>query len=68
LEFDLFSVAFALVFNIEYRFGRYLNSLACYLYFKLFAVSTDFRRVKPLASATVSTIWALVRVPDLGMV
>jgi len=31
LEFNLFSVSFALMLNIEYRFGRYLYSLTCYL-------------------------------------
>jgi len=38
LKFNLFSVAFALMFNIEYRFGRYLYSLACYLNLKLFPI------------------------------
>ena len=31
-------------------------------------VSMDFLRVKPMASATASTMWALVSVPDNGMV
>jgi hypothetical protein len=31
-------------------------------------VSIDFFRVNPILSATASTIWALVRVPDNGMV
>ena len=31
LKFNLFSVAFELMFNIKYRFGRYLDSFAFYL-------------------------------------
>ena len=34
---------------------------------KVSMVSTDFRRVKPLASITASTMWALVSVPLKGI-
>ena len=41
LKFNLFSVAFVLMFSIKYLFGWYLDSYACYLDFELLSPSEE---------------------------
>jgi len=54
MEFNLFSVVFVLMFTIKNRFGRYLNSFACYLDFELLSpsekVEHDFSKANKLNS------------------